>query len=128
MAVKKQCNKIGCSNLIPRNQNPPYCEDHIQEIIKLRSKYRSDKKDDYDTFYKSKAWRKTREYILLKHNYTCVECAKRGILTFADAVHHIKHLREPGGWELRLSDDNLVPLCNTCHNKEHTEKGGHHNG
>ncbi|MEG1141202.1 MAG: HNH endonuclease signature motif containing protein [Clostridia bacterium] len=128
MAIKKQCNKAGCKNLIPRNQKPPYCENHLQEVKLFNSKIRQEQKDKYDDFYNSKEWKKTRAYILLKHNYICVECKKNGELQFADTVHHKKPIKNPGGWELRLVESNLVPLCRSCHNKEHAEKGGYHNG
>lgn len=120
MAIKKQCNKIGCANLIPRGQNPPYCNEHIQEVITRRTRQRAVKKDKFDKFYNSPQWINMRNYILSKNNYTCAKCEGE-----ADTVHHIKHLREPGGWELRLNEKNLMPICKSCHNKEHREKGGY---
>ena len=40
----------------------------------------------------------------------------------ADMVHHIKERTEYP--ELALTLENLISLCNACHNKEHPEKGG----
>lgn len=120
MAIKKQCNKIGCSNLIPRKQNPPYCEIHMPEIVRYRNFSRKSKKDEVDNFYNSPQWINMRNYILSKNHYRCAICDKE-----ADTVHHKVHLREHGGWELRLKENNLIPICRSCHNKEHREKGGY---
>ena len=128
MAIKKTCNKIGCNNLISRKQNPPYCEEHIHEIKRYRNKLRASKKDKFDDFYNSPAWKNMRDYILSKNNYLCEECKKENRYTSADTVHHIVHLRAEGGWELRLKESNLMAICRTCHNKVHREKGGNHNG
>ena len=35
-------------------------------------------------------------------------------------VHHIKHADEYP--EFAFADENLVSLCNACHNKQHPEK------
>lgn len=72
-------------------------------------------------FYKSMAWRKCREYILSRDLGLCQDCLSSGVLTPADAVHHIEHLKE--NWERRLDPTNLVSLCSSCHNKRHPEKG-----
>ncbi len=128
MGIKKLCNKAGCNNLISRNQNPPYCDNHLPQIKKYRSQLRASKKDKYDYFYNTPAWKNMRDYILSKNNYLCEECRKDNRYTSADTVHHIIHLRSEGGWELRLKESNLMAICRTCHNKVHREKGGNHNG
>ena len=50
-------------------------------------------KTNNDAFYRSKEWRVLRVQALERDNYLCVECKKRGIITPADTVHHIKPLR-----------------------------------
>jgi len=50
-----------------------------------------------------------REYPL------CYNCQAVGILEFADMVHHVKPVKEHP--ELAFSMDNLMSLCNACHNK-----------
>ncbi|MFD3261866.1 HNH endonuclease signature motif containing protein [Paenibacillus lentus] len=72
-------------------------------------------------FYKSTAWRKCRVVILKRDNYLCQPCLKRGVITTANTVHHIKPLEDYP--ELALDEDNLESICPTCHNKEHPEKG-----
>jgi 5-methylcytosine-specific restriction enzyme A len=72
-------------------------------------------------FYKSKAWEKCRETIMERDNYLCQKCLKRKKITPADMVHHIKELKDYP--ELALNEDNLISLCNPCHNEEHPDKG-----
>ncbi len=74
-------------------------------------------------FYKSKAWRSKREYILKRDGYQCQECRKYGKNTEAKIVHHVIELEDD--WTQRLKNNNLVSVCDACHNKIHPEKGGH---
>lgn len=73
-------------------------------------------------FYNSDAWKKCRSLALIRDNYLCQECLKCGDITPAVMVHHIKEREDHP--ELALVLDNLISLCNSCHNKEHPEKGG----
>lgn len=75
---------------------------------------------DKESFYKSLKWKKKRAYILRRDNYLCQHCKWYGKRTEAQTVHHKKHLEEYP--ELALVNDNLISLCNKCHNKEHPEK------
>lgn len=74
-------------------------------------------------FYKSKAWRRKREYILMRDGFQCQECKKYGKNTDAKIVHHVKEVEDFP--ELKLKCSNLVSVCASCHNKIHVEKGGH---
>lgn len=76
-----------------------------------------------DPFYRSKKWRKKREYILHRDGYLCLECKKYGRNNEAKIVHHIKEMEDFP--ELKLKNNNLVSVCAACHNKLHPEKGGH---
>lgn len=72
-------------------------------------------------FYKSSEWQRKRQEILERDNYECQHCKKRGQFSRARSVHHIRHLER---WpELALDDDNLISLCEPCHNEQHPEKG-----
>jgi len=81
-------------------------------------------------FYKCREWMELKEKVLKKNHYECMECKKKGRITRADTVHHVRHVKD---WpELALSerymDDkgrqkkNLIPVCKACHNKLHPEK------
>ena len=68
-------------------------------------------------FYKSKEWRQMRIKALQRDNYECCMCRDKGKYRKADCVHHIKEVKEYP--ELSLTFDNLMSLCNTCHNEVH---------
>ncbi|MDA1966212.1 HNH endonuclease [Bacillus cereus] len=93
-----------------------------QQKRKFYDKYKRDK--EAKKFYDSTAWRRCRELALIRDSYRCQECMKHDPLipVPADMVHHIKERSEYP--ELALTLDNLISLCNACHNKEHPEKGG----
>lgn len=71
-------------------------------------------------FYKSKAWERKRAAILRRDGYMCQRCKRYGRQREAQTVHHIKHYDEYP--ELALDNNNLISLCNECHNAEHPEK------
>lgn len=81
-----------------------------------------------DNFYTSAKWLRKRAKILRRDKYLCVECRRYGRTDRngnpirADTVHHIKH--RSAYPELSLTDDNLVSLCESCHNKMHPERAG----
>lgn len=70
--------------------------------------------------YKTSKWKKKREKILMRDNYLCRECRRYGRIKQATTVHHIKHADKYP--ELFYENDNLVSLCDACHNKMHPEK------
>ncbi len=74
-----------------------------------------------DTFYTKDKWRRKREVILRRDGYICQECKRYGKRVSATVVHHIKPLELYP--ELAYKSENLVSLCEACHNKKHPEKG-----
>ena len=79
-------------------------------------------------FYHRAAWKRAREEALRRDRYMCQDCMARfragyGIRPHrATMVHHIEPIEERPDLALRL--DNLVSLCDECHNKRHPEKAG----
>lgn len=81
-------------------------------------------------FYKSKEWTTLRQKVLQDNHYECKHCRQHGRITKAQTVHHVHHVKEFPHYALTqyiIDDqgnriDNLIPLCNACHNKEHPEK------
>ena len=72
-------------------------------------------------FYHTSEWRHKRSEILRRDHYECVRCRDvHHRIKLASTVHHVQHLDEHP--ELALSDDNLVSLCESCHNEVHPEK------
>jgi len=81
-----------------------------------------------EKFYKSKKWKTKRQSILRRDEYLCRECKRYGKTTPATTVHHILPLEQRP--DLKLNSQNLISLCNECHNQMHdrntnelTEKG-----
>lgn len=76
--------------------------------------------------YKSAKWIKKRKAILKRDGYLCQECKRYGRMVQATTVHHKKHINDNP--ELAYENDNLISLCQKCHNKMHPEKGGNRKG
>jgi hypothetical protein len=77
-------------------------------------------KDFARSFYKSKAWRNARAYVLRRDLFSCHDCGCR-----ATEVHHLTELNpdninDPA---ISLNPDNLVSLCSVCHKKRTLGKG-----
>lgn len=72
-------------------------------------------------FYRSKAWKRTRELYADSVNGLCEDCLAKGIYTPGKVVHHIKHLTPANINDERvtLSFDNLRLVCQDCHAEEH---------
>ncbi|MDA2760924.1 HNH endonuclease [Bacillus cereus group sp. Bc005] len=121
--IKKQCAEPLCSILIPSRQKPPYCEKHLPKVYRRQTDKRDPK---LKSFYKSYEWVKFRRFILAQHNNLCFPCKQKGRFVIGNTIHHIKPISTKEGWEERLSSENVFPVCESCHNKIHTEKGGNH--
>lgn len=67
-------------------------------------------------FYKSTAWKKTREYVYNKYYGLCMDCSKPG-----QEVHHIIYLTPSNitDMDITLGEDNLILLCRDCHQRRH---------
>ncbi len=77
-------------------------------------------RDEYDKIYKSRRWDKVRRIVLIRDNYLCQVCLRRGLVTPANTVHHKVELRKDISKAFDL--DNLESICPSCHNKEHPER------
>ena len=81
-------------------------------------------------FYGSVRWQRCREAALRRDHGLCQLCLKEGRRTvdavgrswpvMATMVHHKKHLEDHP--ELALDLDNLVSLCDACHERQHPER------
>lgn len=77
-------------------------------------------RDEIDKIYKSRRWQKVRKIVLIRDNYLCQPCLKRGVIKEANTVHHIEALRDDLSKAFDL--ENLESICPACHNKEHPER------
>lgn len=74
-------------------------------------------------FYKSKAWKQTRQAYFKARFGLCERCAARGRAVPGEIVHHKDHLtpdniNDPN---VSLAFDNLELLCRDCHAGQHPE-------
>src|SRR5690625_5019197 len=73
-------------------------------------------------FYKMKRWKNKRKVILRRDDYRCRQCSRYGNTTQANTVHHIYPLEDYP--EYKLTNKNLISLCNGCHEKMHDRLTG----
>lgn len=68
-------------------------------------------------FYRSKAWKKARAYIVKRDLGLCVKCHQVG-----EIVHHIIPLTPTNIQDetIALGEENLQLLCRDCHGLAHT--------
>ncbi|WP_426453829.1 HNH endonuclease [Paenibacillus sp. S-38] len=111
MKPKRPCSYPLCPELTEGR----YCQTHQKQTVRQYDKQARDPK--LVSFYKSWAWLSTRRAVLVRDNHLCQHCLKEQRLTSAVMVHHIQEVRE--AWDMRLKLDNLISLCDACHNKVH---------
>jgi len=108
---KRPCSYPGC----PRLTNGQYCEEHRVQERRKYDKY--ERSPDVHKKY-GRAWKRIRDRYYSAHPY-CERCYAEGCMTPAEEVHHILPVSKGG----RHTDDNLMSLCRSCHNKIHHEMG-----
>ncbi|MBC8531797.1 HNH endonuclease signature motif containing protein [Gehongia tenuis] len=72
-------------------------------------------------FYRSRAWRNTREAYAASVGWLCEDCLAAGIYKPGEIVHHKvalmpSNIDDPG---ITLAWNNLRLVCRDCHAKEH---------
>lgn len=92
--------------------------EEIKNLFKEHKEYK---------FYKTREWRLLRAQVMNEARGECKWCKEKGIISKAETVHHVKHVKDFP--ELALSrtyidaggsvKPNLIPLCHECHDKAH---------
>lgn len=117
--LKKLCSK--CGKIIQYGKaRCEVCEAKYQDKKINNSYYNKfirDKKTQ--TFYDSHEWKKIRKVVLSRDLGLCIMCKNEGVISYADIVHHIVELKEDSSKSLDIN--NLISLCNGCHNKIHSK-------
>jgi len=77
-----------------------------------------------EAFYTSREWRKRRKKFLEERDGLCEICLSKGLIEPAVHVHHkvpitSENLDDP---RITLSFDNLMALCEECHQAQHRTK------
>lgn len=87
------------------------------------------KEDKLEKFYKWREWRELSEQIKKENNNECQLCKKRGIHTPARSVHHVQWVRKHPRLAMSRTYEfngkvyqNLIPICESCHNEQHPDK------
>lgn len=70
-------------------------------------------------FYKSKAWKDVRQFVINRDNSKCWYCGK--FILKRIEVHHKIELTEQnvGDWNISLNPENLVCMHSKCHTEHH---------
>lgn len=122
MSLKKLCGRSGCNLIIDYGQT--YCDKHQKEFDERQkqrhSEYKRQREDKREqAFYCSEAWMKTKDYVKTKYKGLCIWSYHiDNKIIFCDVVHHIVELKED--WELKLNEDNLIPLSKSIHQEVHS--------
>ena len=79
---------------------------------------------EIERFYKTHAWRKSRESFLKEKGGLCEICLSKGLIEPAVHVHHRtpitpENLSDPS---ITLDTRNLMALCEECHAAQHRTK------
>mgnify|MGYP002528778381 CR=1 FL=1 len=113
--AKKPCRYPGCPNLT----DGAYCDEHR----KMNNReYNHTRRDPETAKRYDRNYRKVRAAYAAKHPL-CEECLKHGYMVPLDHVHHIVPLKLGG----THSEDNLMSLCRSCHEKKEAELGNSRN-
>lgn len=107
--------KIDKTTALQRLKDNPGTRD-IEVYKEVIEKYfRSNK--DYINFHNTRDWKRKRVVILKRDGYQCRECKRYGKVTEANTVHHVLPIEER--YDLRLNNNNLISLCEGCHESLH---------
>lgn len=103
---RRQCLFPGCYELV--NAGERYCAKHRKQVP-----------SGGDASHYDRRWQRIRIAFLSKHPL-CQKCKEAGKLTPATEVHHIIAVKNGGS----DADENLMPLCKSCHSRITREEMG----
>jgi len=105
VSAPKVCTKAGCNDLAYKGSR---CEKHPQERTNW-AQYQNGKTSTQRGY--GAKWRVIRANILVRDNYLCQPCKRKGAITAANIVDHIK-AKAHGGTD---DPSNLEATCDPCH-------------
>ncbi|MBU4541801.1 MAG: HNH endonuclease [Firmicutes bacterium] len=109
---KRPCSYPGCKELT----NGRFCEEHQKLSEQHYNKYQRDPETRKRYGW---SWKRIRDRYI-RNNSLCEMCLKKGRLTPAQEVHHIKPLSKGGTHD----EKNLMALCSSCHSTITAREGG----
>ena len=124
MDLKKICR---CGKVIPYNLKAcDGCKCKIELERKQNTKHYTkatyERDSKYNKFYKSKVWNSVRQLAIIRDHALCKDCLAKNTITSYNTVHHIIPIKED--WSKKLDIDNLICLCESCHQKRHNSMKG----
>lgn len=108
---KHPCAWPGC----PRLTDVQYCEAHRKKARRQYDRY--ERAPEVNRTY-GRAWKRIRDRYAAAHPL-CEVCLRENRLVPVQEVHHILPVSRGG----THSEDNLMSLCRSCHEKIHREMG-----
>lgn len=117
--LKKICR---CGKLIPYNiklceQCKTKADLERKQNIKHYKKTTFERDNKYDKFYKSREWGVARQVAIVRDKALCQDCLNNNKIVPFYTVHHIIPIKV--NWSKRLDVDNLICLCESCHQIRH---------
>jgi 5-methylcytosine-specific restriction protein A len=110
------CTHPGCNSLVYDGSGR--CEkhkaEHEQRQKESKAQFDSKRGSSSERGYDGR-WQKAR-LTYLRHHPLCEKCQENNLITLAVLVHHIIPISDGGD---RLNPDNLMALCNKCHEEIH---------
>ena len=115
--IKKLCPT--CGKVIERSLK--LCEECTIKITSKRNKaYNSSLRNkEQEKVYHTKQWDIAKRQVALRDNSLCRLCFSNRSWTASQLVHHIVEVEEDS--TLIYSADNLISLCESCHQQVHAE-------
>jgi 5-methylcytosine-specific restriction protein A len=118
----KKCGAPGCRK---RVRGALYCEAHRKEAAARHNTPADESKrharEADHAFYQSRAWRALRREAADRYGKLCAACLKRGRVTAANELDHVKPRKQYP--ERALDIDNVQWLCRACHNRKRRDEG-----
>lgn len=126
--LKKMCAK--CSKIIPYGKR--YCEECSSKYAAIDKEQNSlrhkrydttvrhrDNNKIYDSFYHTREWQIVRLVAISRDKGLCIDCLNNKTIRLYNTVHHIEPIKT--AWHKRLDINNLICLCEACHQARHIE-------
>ena len=117
--IPRPCRVRSCPNRTVFTHG--YCEKHLDRQFAKSSSNSKAHKSNWSTWQQKqgnvtqrgygRAWQKLRDLVLKRDGHLCQACKRKGRLTKASCVDHIKPKSQGGDNAMT----NLQSLCDTCH-------------
>lgn len=117
--LKKICR---CGKVIPYSikicdQCKTKADIERKQNIKHYKKTTYERDSKYNKFYKSREWEVLRQVAIVRDKGLCQDCLNNNKIVPFYTVHHIIPIKVD--WSKRLNTDNLICLCESCHQIRH---------